>query len=240
VDWRLELRGALALQELDRHLDALRAERRALAADPELASLEREVRARRQELQELQAELAETERRQRLQELERQSREAERERDTQRLYGGAVRSARDVAGLQKNIENVAALIGDLETSILEAMERADTLRRRCTEVQAALEQAMAAARERRDAVRARVADIDRHLPPLEAEREAAARALAPEMLREYERVRTRAGGVAVAAMNGRACGACGTELSPLLLARVRRGDRPVACEQCGRLVVEPA
>lgn len=207
-------------------------------ADAEVAGLERQAHSLQARADALQADLAQTERRQRLEELERQSREAERERDTQRLYGGALRSQRDLEGLQKNIEGTAARISALETSILEAMERADDLKRQLTEARAALAAVAQGLEARRQQVRARLAEIDRLLPLRATERAAAARAVNAAVLREYERVRARSGGVALAPVaGGHTCGACGIELSALLLARLRRGGQAVPCEQCGRLLV---
>jgi predicted nucleic acid-binding Zn-ribbon protein len=237
IDWAGELRKALALQELDRQADALRDERRTLLADAEGARLERQVRSCEAEIQGIQAELAETERRQRLQELERQSLEAERDRNAQRLYGGAVRSPRDVEGLQKNIDGANARIGDLETSILEAMERTDLLRKQLVDARQRLAAARSALQSRSQAVRQRVARIDQLLPGLQLRREPLVRAIAPAVLHEYDRVRSRAGGIAVAAVRDGACGACGLAVPPRQLELLRQGDQPVSCEHCARLLV---
>ncbi len=238
IDWAGELRKALTLQELDRQGDALRDERRALLADAEGAALERQARSWAARIKAIEADLAETARHQRLQELERQTLEAERERNTQRLYGGAVKSPRDVEGLQKNIAGADARIGDLETSILEAMERTDALRKQLADARQQSGAATGALHSRVQAVRQRVARIDELLPVLATRREPVQRAIAPLVLREYDRVRARAGGVAVAAVREGACGACGMALPPRLLEWVRQGDQLVACEHCARLLVD--
>jgi len=238
MDWRVELRAALALQETDRRLDALEAERRGLLADAEVVRLEREVQGRQARLQTLQAELADLERRQRLQELERQSAEAERQRHAQRLYGGAVRSLRDIEGLQKNLEGSAARVSALETAILEAMERCDQIRAAMQQLRDELGGLQGQLQQRRQQLRARLMEVDGLLPRLRAEREQALRALDPQVAREYERIRNARGGVAVAPVADGACQACGMTLSTRLLALVRRGEGPVYCEHCARLLVE--
>lgn len=237
VDWQVELTKALALQDVDRQMDGLRQERQVLLADPREAELRKAVEARRARIAALEADLAATERRQRLQELERQGQEVERERTSRRLYGGEVRSARDLEGLQKNIEGNTAKIGDLETSILEEMEQADALATRLAAERAAFAKVDEELRRRRQGGRVRIAEIEGQWPTLVTTRSERAGQVEPTALREYERVRQRARGVAVAVAADGRCGACGLELSALILAKVRNTAQPVNCETCGRLLV---
>jgi predicted nucleic acid-binding Zn-ribbon protein len=58
-------------------------------------------------------------------------------------------------------------------------------------------------------------------------------------LAEYERLRERFGGVAVAQLVGPTCQGCHLQLSAVELDRIRRldADEVVYCEACGRLLV---
>lgn len=240
MDWREELRKALRLQEADRRCDALRAERHALLHDAQEAALDRDVRARTARIAALEREIADAERVQRLADLERKSAEGERERASRRLYGGEVRTARDAEGLQKNVEGAARRVDELETQILEAMERASGLQQRLAEERTGLKGAAEALRMRREAGRTRLAQVDAELPRADAARAAVAAEIDARVLREYERLRPRCGGIAVASAAGGSCGACGVQLSSYVLARVRSSaDAAVTCEQCGRMLVEP-
>jgi predicted nucleic acid-binding Zn-ribbon protein len=237
VDWQVELNKVLTLQQLDLEIDALRAERRGLLVDPREVELQKALEARRVRAALLHEELAATERLQRMRELERQGQEAERERNTRRLYGGEVRNSRDLEGLQKNIEGNAGKISELETAILEAMERIDQLTDalgRARDVVAQLEERL---QRHRQSSRKRLAAIDRHLPGLRPQRDELAGRIDPAVLREYERLRRRMDGVCVAPVSGSTCGGCGLELPALVQAKLRRTDEPVYCEHCGRLLL---
>jgi predicted nucleic acid-binding Zn-ribbon protein len=238
VDWQAELRRALQLQDLDRQIDALRAERQRLLSDAQEVAARQDVEARRVRAASLEKEIAALDRQQRLQELERQALEAERERNTQRLYGGAVRDPRELEGLQKNVEGTARKIDALETAILEAMERVQTLREQLEEERSALAEAEERLRRIRHRRHVRLGEIDGQLPLLLARREEEARRIDPVVLREYERLRGRGGGVAVAPAGNGACGVCGISLSTAALGRLRAGTVPVTCEHCGRLLVD--
>lgn len=238
MDWRTELHKALALQAIDRQIDALRGERQGLVRDAHEVALEKDLHARRVRIGAVEKEIAAAESRQRLQELERQAQDAERERSSRRLYGGEVRDPKELEGLQKNIDGAARKIDELETSILEAMERATALREQLGEGREALARAEHGLVQLRHKNRARLGEIDGQLPLLAGRREEEAARIDAAVLREYERVRSRAGGIGVAAVTGDSCGACGFGLSTLGLSRIRAATAPVTCEHCGRLLVE--
>ena len=165
-------------------------------------------------------------------------REAERERSTRRLYSGEVRNPRDLEGLQKNIDGNAAKIEALETTILEAMERADELKDAVAAAREALAGLEGRLKRLRQTSRQRLGEIDKHLPHLLTRRDEAAHRIEAVALREYERVRQRANGIGLAEAAGGRCGACGLELPALVQSQLRRTDQPVHCENCGRLLVD--
>ena len=238
MNWQAELRKLLPIQDLDREVDALGDERRRLLGAAQEMVLERELHARKARVAQREAELAATERQQRLAELERQSQEVERERSTRRLYGGDVRSPRDLEGLQKNIAGSETRISDLETAILEAMERADLLRQKLQADRAAVAQAAAALEKHRQTRRQRLAVVDGRLPLLVAQRASAVTAVETVVLREYERVRRGTNdGVGVARAESGRCTGCQVEFAPLVRERLRNAAERVSCEHCGRLLV---
>jgi len=238
VDWRGELRKALAVQEVDRQLDGLRAERHRLLRDPGEIALEKDLLARRARIGAREAELAALERQQRLEDLERQTLETERERATRRLYGGEMKTARDAEGLQKNIDGAGRKVDELETSILQAMERAGGLHDQLTAERAALAAAEEVLHKRRHVNRVRLGEVDGHLPLLAARRQEEAGRVDPQVLREYERTRAGLGGIGLAAATGASCGACGFGMPAAAVVKLRDGVTPVRCEHCGRLLVD--
>ncbi len=237
MDWKAEVAKLPDIQAADREIDRLRTERRDLAAGKTVADLSKQVAGAEAALGRLRSERETVARQQRLDDLARQSEEADKKRLTERLYSGTVRSPRDLEGLQKNIAGSDERIGVLETRVLEAMERDEGLGARI----AAMERALARDKEtlsaRRSEAAARIADIDTALGALEPRRRALAEAVAPPVLREYDRIRGRAAGVGAAVVSGGVCGACSVALPPLLVSRLARGDSLVNCEHCGRILV---
>ena len=238
MDLRVELGRLPDLQEVDRQLDVLREERRCLRAGEPWAEVARVVGARQRRAAGLDARRAELERAQRLAEGEREQALGEAARLEQRLYGGEVRNVRDLEGLQKNLQGVRDRVSDLETTILEAMEGLEGVEAELGPARQGLAQAeQLLARQRLEGGR-RLAVIEAELPRLDAERARLAGRVEPAVLTEYERARSRAGGIGVARLSGATCGSCGVEVSPLMVSRLRKWDRVYACESCGRILVE--
>lgn len=239
MDWHAELVRALAVQEVDRRIDALRAEEQEWTQDAQGAELRKDLAARKARVATLEADLRAIHGQQRKLELERDGVVAERDRDRKRLYGGQVTGARELEGLQHNVEGAERRIDELETAILEAMEQAGQLQERLKTARARLERATTALEQHRRTQASRLQAIAKELPPLMADRERAAGQLDPEVRREYERLRRGARGIAISEVaGGESCSACGVALSTLARGRVREGSRPVTCENCGRLLVE--
>ena len=226
------------MQEVDRKVDALRLEQQELARNARQAELRRDAEARKARVAALEAELRTVGGKQRRLEIERDTVVADRDRDRNRLFGGQVTAARELEGLQRNVDGAEKRIDELETAILELMEQAgqlqhslETARARSARVAGEL-----AAHQREHA--ARLKAIETELPPLVAERERRAAEVDPMVRREYERLRAGARGIAVSEVVSDSCSACGVALSTLAQGRVREGNRPVTCENCGRLLVE--
>lgn len=238
MDWKGELGKLPRLQEVDLRLDALRAQRRQLRAGEPWAESARVAGARQRKLAELQGRRGDVERTQRQAEIDRQAGVEEGKRIEGRLYGGEVRNVRDLEGLQKNLAGVRQRVGDLETRILECMESGEALDKEIEAVRRSVGQAEQVLNRQRLEGGRSLAAIEDELPQLEAQRAALAAVVEPVALAEYERARARAGGVGVANLIGGSCGSCGVEVSPLVLSRLRKWERPYSCESCGRLLVE--
>lgn len=238
MDWHAELVQALAVQEIDRRLDALRQEREVLVRNPREGELRREAAAREARVASLQADLQVAGGQQRRAELERATLIAERDRDRNRLFGGQVHHPRELEGLQHNIDGADKRIDELETSILEAMERCGQLQERVEAARGRLDRLAKELAAHQREQRERLQAVDAELPPLTAERERRAAKMDPAVRREYERLRGGARGIAVSEVVSDSCSACGVGLSTLARSRLQDRSRAVTCENCGRLLVE--
>jgi hypothetical protein len=74
---------------------------------------------------------------------------------------------------------------------------------------------------------------------IESERATLLERLAPATRSRYQRIRASKDGRAVVAIHKGACGGCYRGQPPQVLQEARRGDRLLACDGCGRLLIWP-
>lgn len=154
------------------------------------------------------------------------------------LYSGAVNNPRELQAMQDEIAALKRRITQLEDQELELMEQIEpldaelaTLAGRRTELD-----------DQGGALRARIAEgevaVDAELEQVRAERSEAAAGLDAELLAQYEDLRPKLGGIAIARMVGGHCGGCHLALSAVEVDRIRKlpPEEPATCEECGRLL----
>ena len=162
-----------------------------------------------------------------------------RERDQQRLDTGAVTSAKDLEGLQREVVSLDRRISTLEDAELEVMERLEAAQgeqRRQEQEVAAIDAEMAGLSESRDSA---LLSITTEVTEISDERKRAAATLPGELLTLYERVRAQHDGVGVGALRQRRCEACRLELNAADLRELAAmaEDEVLRCPECNRLLV---
>jgi len=154
----------------------------------------------------------------------------------QRLYSGQVRNPKELADLERDVQQLRRQRSQAEDALLESLVCADG----ATEAHAAagrkLAQLMAEREAAVAALRAEQASLHGKQAAAKARQTATRAALPAALLATYDTLRPRKGGRAVAALDGDTCSACQVAASPGRLAAVRDGEALVYCENCGRLL----
>lgn len=154
------------------------------------------------------------------------------------LYSGSIGNPRELQSLQDEIKALKRRISQLEDQELELMEEMEPLD---------VELAAAAAAQtdldtRAGALRGQIAEdevaIDTEVVRVGDERATIAATIEPELLAEYDQLRSHPGSIAVARLVGTSCGGCHLTLSAVEIDRIKKlpPDEPVHCEECGRLL----
>ncbi len=128
---------------------------------------------------------------------------------------------KDLANLQSEIASLAKRQSDLEDVVLEVMERRESAAERSAELGERVESVGAKVQDataRRDAA---LAEIDAELAGVRKERETIAGAVPGELLKLYDKIREREGGVGAAKLYQRRCEGCRLELNITELNDVR-------------------
>jgi predicted nucleic acid-binding Zn-ribbon protein len=173
------------------------------------------------------------------------ARHAENEVDDQRaklqnteqaLYGGSVKDPKELEDLQMESESLKRHLETLEDRYLAAMMEQEEAENKQEQSLASLDAAKSRQVDQHAELLSERDGIDQRLANLDTEREAALASIADEDLETYEQLRTQLGGVAVIALNGDSCGACGLTLPASSRQLVSSGDDLIRCSQCSRIL----
>lgn len=234
----LEQVRLLDVQALDTRLRQLAHRRRSLPEHQQLADVDAERADLRDRLVQVRTTVSDVQRELRKAETDVEQVRTRAARDRSRLEQGTG-SAKDLQGLQHELESLTRRQSDLEDVELEVMERLEAAQAELT----ALEDAMAAAEGRaaelaasRDAA---TAEVDSEVATVTAQRDDIASGLDPTLVTLYDRTRERTQGIGAAMLRGKRCEGCRMELTPVELARIKAlpDDEVVRCEECGAILV---
>lgn len=154
-----------------------------------------------------------------------------------RLFGGQASHPKELQSLQARLEQGRRRLGELEEQVLQAMLELDE----CQGDLQGYSQRRRELQEQVDRLAEQWSAVERELLQAlgqleQRHREVADRITHPGWLSRYHRLREAKDGRAVSPVDGERCGACGVPLPTLLLESLRRRDRLVACEICGRIL----
>jgi predicted nucleic acid-binding Zn-ribbon protein len=221
----------LAIEDLRRRLGTLPERAAAHALNERRQTAEAEIVRLAGELEKLSAEEAAVE-----EALAKVEQRASSLDDTLRSPGSATRDAQAII---HEIDQLRAQAAELEESGLALLEQRDALLAEQADNQRTLDAVAAEAPVVLAALAEAEGDAGKELAALEAERAQAAAEIDAALVANYERLRTRLGGIAVARVHGGVCMGCHLSLSAQDLDRFNRlapGDH-TTCEECGRLLI---
>ena len=200
------------------------------------AELESEIAAVEAELAGLREQQRAAEKESLDRELEVKTLEEKRERFHGQLYGGAIRNPRQLNDLQEEVEMLSRQIGKVEDRVLELMETLEARGGEIREREARLEEL----RGRLETVRAKHQTtgtrLRREIADLESQRGEWAGEVKPDLLKRYERIRSRQANLGMVRITGGTCPACHVTLPSELIKALRAGRSELTCESCGRLL----
>jgi len=163
------------------------------------------------------------------------------DRDKARLDAGTG-SAKDLQALQHEVASLARRQAELEDLELEVMERAEALQGRVAALGSSRAELGSRIEEVRSARDAALADLDAEARQVSAGRGDAVAGVGEDLVALYEKIRSRSGGLAAAAVKQRRCGGCRLEMNQVDVDRLRAApdDEVLRCEECRRILVRTA
>ena len=230
---REQLRNLARLQEIDDQLAMLE---RSKGDYPErIEQLDGELNERLASAQEASRTREDMEKEQR--QLERHVEERGEVLEKYQTQLARVKTNKEWDALQKEMDAVKEEISTAEDRLLElgiALEEKDS-------ESPEEEEDLAAFRSKAEAeigdLKEKLGSVDSKMAKIRSERDALTVQIEERLKRIYNRVKQGKQGTAVVPVVRDACGGCFTRIPPQTVVEIRRAERPITCENCGRILV---
>lgn len=169
-------------------------------------------------------------------EMDLQSTDAERQEKAKKAYGGTVADAKELSALEKKIAELKRRSSTLEDELLALMDQIEAAREDVAKREALVTKLGNLAQQLATEYATDRARFEAEMESLRQQREAVVSQVEPAALREYEAMRAKLDGVAVAAVDGDLCTSCRNVVPPAMINRVKDGRELVKCQNCRRIL----
>ncbi|MBV8072995.1 MAG: hypothetical protein JO270_24050 [Acidobacteriaceae bacterium] len=137
---------------------------------------------------------------------------------------------------QNEIAYAEAEVRKAEDKILDLMEKSEPLEKNQKAAEAALKKEQQDVEAEKSRARERTAEDKRELEAKQAERGSVVAEMTPVFYSTYERIRKKTKNTPIADATEGRCDACQITLRPQFFQDLRRGDKIMFCESCGRIL----
>ncbi len=227
-----ELKTLLNLQEKDKIVMALEAEREAL--EPELEELNGKLSAVEETAAATQVRVEEADERRGELEAKIEGYRIMQERRRQKLEW--VRGAKEASNLMAELDLARSVLAKEESEWVRSADRVQEAQRNAEEAAAALEELKAEQAPKREEIAAKQVESDDKLQAAGAERDEAARGLDAAMQERYSRIRRGRAPLALYPLRNGACGHCFTSVPLHRRQKILTSEGIESCEACGVLI----
>ena len=228
-----QLQRLIQLQELD---SKIRLHDRQEASFPdEIEKIQREIDALAEAFQAevTKIETIEKERRQRERDLEAAGEKI------RKIQGRLpeVKTNKEYQAFLSEIDHLKEKMDQYEVEIIERLEEADRLRRVLSEKEKVYLEGKKKLEERKAELETQLTHLPEDLKGLKARRDDLEKAIDPKMLKQYQTLLEKRGGIAVVYVKKEVCQGCHMNIPPQLFNQVQKSEQIFTCPHCNRILV---
>ncbi len=224
------------VQELDQEVQSLKKKKEQIKEDPEREELKKRLSRTEEALSEDEKTLARTVKELHRKELDLQQTSEKKEEIRRKLYDGSVTSMKEMEKMTRMNEELDEKEDDLENSILTLMmtveekeESVGLLKKEVKELGKKFEEDEKQAEKE-------MQQIDQALMAMPEKKEEMYKSIPKELVDRYEEVSKRRQEKPVALVKNKVCTGCRVGISVFVMRELKKGDRPIQCESCGRIL----
>ena len=148
-----------------------------------------------------------------------------------------VKTNREYQSLLQEINTEQAKISAYEEEILDILGQSDELSRRIESISKELEKEKAKFTNHQKKLQEELSRVNSSLIVKRDESKDLSKNISRPVLSRYEQIKRGRGGIGVVGISGYTCEGCNAILPPQFVAEVRKGNKLLACEQCGRILI---
>jgi len=148
-----------------------------------------------------------------------------------------IKTNKEYDALVRQIDECKEAISSGEDRLLMLMGEIEELTAKVEEYQGKCEEVSRNNSAQLEALQSQIDSVEEKQKLREEERKLLTARISKNVMVVYERIRRGRGGMAVVSVKRRACGACFKQLEPQLVQEIRRGERLITCDSCGRILV---
>jgi predicted nucleic acid-binding Zn-ribbon protein len=148
-----------------------------------------------------------------------------------------VKSNREYEALQHEINDLKEKSSAIEDRVLETLESTEQLTSKIKKEEEALKEERARAGQEQAELDGQLKELQDQIAVKSDARKRLIVDLDPVLLKRYDRIRKSKGGLAVTSVENGACGGCFRRIPPHEMQNLKKDDRIITCEGCGRIII---
>ena len=152
------------------------------------------------------------------------------------LFGGKVRSPKELQELEQEEKNLTELLARMEDEMMAHMASSDQAKADLEAAQSAHQAAIDQKATNSSLLISERGRLQEELGPLGAQLKSLAQEIPPDVFNNFQELLRVKKGRAVAEVFDGSCQACGMDLTPADLQLVKSSPNPIRCKNCGRLL----
>jgi predicted nucleic acid-binding Zn-ribbon protein len=151
-----------------------------------------------------------------------------------------VKTNKEYTSFLKEIEEAQHRVDLLEETIIAEMLAADDIEEEIKAATFKQGQEEESLRKEKRGLEEKAAEMEARRAQLVAEKQVLLPLVPPELMRLYETISRKKGGIALSPVRGDFCAMCHMRIRPQMLNEIRDRAKVILCENCGRVLYWPA
>jgi predicted nucleic acid-binding Zn-ribbon protein len=148
----------------------------------------------------------------------------------------SIKTNKEYDALTQEIEKTKEAVADAEDKTLLLMDEISELEQKIEEYEVKAVETKKHNSDQLEQLQNQIDAVGEKMQMKDDERKNVLVRIPKQLMSAYERIRKGRGGDVVVPVRRRSCGACYKQLEPRLVQEIKKGDKVITCDSCGRIL----